>query len=521
MRTLAECVPNFSEGRDAAKVDAIVEAIRAVSGISILDREMDADHNRSVITFVGSPENVAEAALRGVARAVELIDLNQHRGAHPRLGAADVVPFVPLEGVTLEDCVALARRVAQQIWQRLGVPVYLYEAAAMRPERRNLENIRRGQFEGLREEIATNPERLPDFGEARVHPTAGATVVGARKFLIAYNINLNTSDVEVARKVARAVRASSGGLPFVKAMGVELKARNLAQVSMNLTDFEQTPVHQVFRAVEQEAARYGVAVVGSEVIGLIPKKALETAAASFLKIENFEPQLILENRLAAVLAGEKSSGGALLEKCAAFVDAVAAPTATPGGGSVAALAGALAAALGQMVAGLSRDKQRREALRQDKQGREALRQDKQRREALRQEKPVGAERESQLSRILDRLALLTEELKQAVDRDAASYEAVRAACRLPKDAAGRDDAIQQALRSATEIPLSVAERATEIRALLEELAPITSPSMASDLKVGALLAHAALEGARANVEINLASVSDESYVRSVRERLPR
>ena len=192
MRTLVECVPNFSEVRDVAKVDAIVEAIRAVSGIFILDREMDADHNRSVITFVGSLENVGEAALRGVARAVELIDLTRHSGAHPRLGAADVVPFVPLEGMTLEDCVALARRVGEQIWRRLGVPVYLYEAAATRPGRRNLEHIRRGQFEGLREEIATNEERLPDFGESRVHPTAGATVVGARKFLIAYNINLDT-----------------------------------------------------------------------------------------------------------------------------------------------------------------------------------------------------------------------------------------------------------------------------------------------------------------------------------------
>ena len=304
MGTLVECVPNFSEGRDRAKVDAIVEAIGGVAGVYVLRCEMDADHNRSVITFVGSPESIGEAALGAVTRAVELIDLNQHRGVHPRLGAADVVPFVPVEGVTLEDCVVLARRVGQQIWEQLGVPVYLYEAAAMRPERRNLENIRRGQFEGLREEIAASEERRPDFGEPRVHPTAGATVVGAREFLIAYNIVLNTADLQVANNVARAVRASSGGLPYVKAIGVELKSRNLAQVSMNLTNFAQTPIHRVFQAVESEAARYGAAVVDSEIVGLIPSKALETDAASRLKISNFDPQLILENRLAAVLEGE-------------------------------------------------------------------------------------------------------------------------------------------------------------------------------------------------------------------------
>ena len=304
MRALVECVPNFSEGRDRAKVQAIAEAIRSVAGIYVLRCEMDADHNRSVITFVGSLDSVGEAAVRGVARAVEVIDLNQHRGAHPRLGAADVVPFVPLEGVTREDCVALARRVAQQILEQLGVPVYLYEAAATRPERRNLENIRRGEFEGLREEIAASEERRPDFGEPRVHPTAGATVVGARKFLIAYNIVLNTADVEVAKKVAGAVRASSGGLPYVKAIGVELKSRNLAQVSMNLTDFEQTPIHRVFQAVESAASRYGASVVDSEIVGLIPRKALEMTAASSLRITNFHPQLILENRLAAALEGE-------------------------------------------------------------------------------------------------------------------------------------------------------------------------------------------------------------------------
>src|SRR5204863_3003585 len=252
MTTLVECVPNFSEGRDKSKVDAIVDAMK-MEGVFLLDREMDADQNRYVITLVGEREAIAEAAIRGVGKAAELIDLTKHQGAHPRMGAGDVVPFIPIEGVTVEDCVAISRRVGEEIWKRFRIPVYLYEAAATAPERQNLENIRRGQFEGLRDEIATNPARRPDFGEAQVHPTAGATVVGARKFLIAYNIFLNTPDVEIAKKVAKAVRFSSGGMRFVKGAG--FLVRGLAQVSMNLTDFDQTPIHRVFELVKREAAR--------------------------------------------------------------------------------------------------------------------------------------------------------------------------------------------------------------------------------------------------------------------------
>src|ERR1700677_452681 len=275
MSTLVECVPNFSEGRDKSKVDAILEAMK-MDGVYLLDREMDADHNRCVITLVGDPVNVAEAAIRGVGKAAELIDLTKHTGAHPRLGAADVIPFIPIEGLTLEDCVAIARRAGEEIWKRYQVPVYLYEAAAQTPERQNLENIRRGQFEGIREDIKTNPARKPDFGEAALHPTAGATIVGARKFLVAYNVYLNTPDVEIAKKIAKAVRFSTGGMRFVKGAG--FLVRGQAQVSMNLTDFEQTPVHRVFEMVKREAARYGVVPVSSEIVGLIPKKALEQAA---------------------------------------------------------------------------------------------------------------------------------------------------------------------------------------------------------------------------------------------------
>jgi glutamate formiminotransferase / formiminotetrahydrofolate cyclodeaminase len=352
MSTLVECVPNFSEGRDQAKVDAIVEALKG-NGVYLLDREMDSDHNRSVITIVGEREAVQESAIRGVGKAAELIDLNHHQGAHPRMGAADVVPFIPIEGIDLEDCVAMARHVGAEIWRRYQIPVYLYEAAAATPERQNLENIRRGQFEGLRAEITTNPARKPDFGEPRLHPTAGATVVGARKFLIAYNVFLNTPDVEIAKKVAKAVRFSSGGMRFVKAAG--FLVRGLAQVSMNLTDFEQTPIHRVFAMVKREAARYGVMPLSSEIVGLIPKKALEQAAEWFLQVENFDSSLILENRLAAVMGGKMAVGG-LRAGIEPFIEQLAAPTPAPGGGSASAASAAMAAALATMVASRSRGK---------------------------------------------------------------------------------------------------------------------------------------------------------------------
>ena len=298
-RTLVECVPNFSEGRDSATVEAIAAAIGAAPEARLLDRHVDADHNRSVITFAAPAASVGEAAIRGIEEAVARIDLNRHTGGHPRIGAADVVPFVPIEGVTLADCAKIAAGVGEELWRRLRLPVYIYEAAARRPDRVNLANLRRGQFEGLREEVRTNPARRPDFGDAELHPTAGATAVGARKFLIAYNINLSTSDIEVARRIARTIRASSGGLPCVKAMGVLLASRNQAQVSMNLTDFEQTPIREVFDAVRREAARYGAAIQASELVGLIPRRALERTTPADLQLENFRQDQILENRLAA------------------------------------------------------------------------------------------------------------------------------------------------------------------------------------------------------------------------------
>jgi glutamate formiminotransferase len=300
MSRLIECVPNFSEGRDLAKVDSIVEAMSRVAGAWVLDRTSDADHNRSVITLAGKPEAVAEAVIRGAGKAAELIDLTRHKGVHPRIGATDVIPFVPLEGVSMQECVALAKNVGQELWDRYRIPVYFYEGAAARPERTNLENVRKGQFEGLYEEAVRDPNRSPDIGGPGLHPTAGATAVGARKFLIAYNIYLNTRNVSIAKEIARAIRSSDGGLPNVKAIGVEMKTRDLAQVSINLTDFEVTPLHVVFEAVKREAGQRGCAVVGSEIVGLVPRKAMEISREHDLQLENFSPDRILENRLVAV-----------------------------------------------------------------------------------------------------------------------------------------------------------------------------------------------------------------------------
>jgi glutamate formiminotransferase len=297
MKRLVECVPNFSEGRDRATVDAIVETIRGVAGVSILDRTSDVDHNRSVITMAGEPEAVAEAALRAVGTAAQLIDLRTHSGEHPRIGATDVVPFIPLQDYSMADCVALARGVGRDIWQRYRIPVYFYEEAATRPDRRNLESLRRGQFEGLREAAQRESERSPDIGDLGLHTSAGAVAVAARKLLVAFNVVLNTGDVAVAKRIARAIRSSSGGLPHVKAIGVELKSQGRAQVSMNLTDYEQTPLHVVFERVQREAAAQGCAIVGSEIVGLLPRRALETAAAHYLQLQKFSPDSVLENRI--------------------------------------------------------------------------------------------------------------------------------------------------------------------------------------------------------------------------------
>ena len=309
MDRIVECVPNFSEGRKAEVVARLVEAVEEVEGALVLGTHVDPDHNRSVITFVAPPETVVEAALSVVARAAELIDLNAHAGQHPRMGACDVLPFVPVRGVSVEECVALAREAGERVWRELGIPVYFYESAATRPERRNLADVRRGGFELLREQIGTVPERAPDVGETRLHPTAGALIVGVRPLLIAYNVTLKTNDIAVARRIARAVRERDGGLLHLKALGFELESRGVVQVSMNLTSYERTNLHQAFEAVRREAEASGVEVIASEVVGLVPQAALDRAAAHFLKLENYSPDLVLENRIAAAIERRKGERG--------------------------------------------------------------------------------------------------------------------------------------------------------------------------------------------------------------------
>src|SRR5256712_6788688 len=486
MTPLVECVPNFSEGRRIDVVDAIVNAMTSVPHVYLLGHEMDADHNRAVVTIVGSPETIGEAAIRGVETAMQHIDLTTHQGEHPRAGPATVIRFVPIRGVSLLDCVEIAKKVGREIASRFKIPVYLYEAAATRPQRTNLENIRRGQFEVLRNEIATNQDRYPDFGEARLHPTAGATVVGARKPLIAYNINLNTSDVSIAKEIAKRVRFSSGGLPFVKAMGVLLKDRIQAQVSMNLTDYEQTPMELVYEAVKTEAEHYGVSMAGSEIVGLIPQKAIEQAVEFYLRVENFKPEMILENRLAEVMsrapvqapAQPPAQPATMADALRGFVDRVASAEPIPGGGSVAALAGALGAALGQMAIRITREKKNYQQ---------------------------HAERYADA---LDRLSRHTAELLGFVDRDSEAYERVMAAYKLPKDSPDRERAIQDGLMHATEIPCRTGSSAAEALRICEDLRSIIHVNVASDFQVGVQMLQTSVRGAVANMRTNLTGIKD-------------
>lgn len=307
MDRIVECVPNFSEGRDASIVARLVETIESVEGALVLGTHIDPDHNRSVVTFVAPPETIVEAAVRVVARASELIDLGRHAGQHPRMGACDVLPLIPVRGVSIEECVVLAHGAGERIWRELSIPVYFYESAARVPGRKNLADVRRGGFELLREQIASVPERAPDVGEARLHPTAGACIVGVRPLLIAYNITLKTGDVSIARRIARAVRGRDGGLAHLKALGFELESRGVVQVSMNLTSYEQTSLHQAFDAVRREAETLGVEIIASEVVGLVPQAALFAAAAHYLQLENYSPDIVLENRIADALERKRSA----------------------------------------------------------------------------------------------------------------------------------------------------------------------------------------------------------------------
>nr|HID12348.1 glutamate formimidoyltransferase [Anaerolineae bacterium] len=469
MRPIVECVPNFSEGRRPEVIQAIVEAMAAVPGVHVLDVQSDADHNRSVVTLVGPPEAVEEAAFRSIARAAELINLDEHRGAHPRIGATDVVPFVPVSGVTMEECVQMARRLGQRVGEELGIPVYLYEAAATRPERVNLADIRRGEYEGLRTEIETDPSRAPDFGPAKLGP-AGATVIGARPFLIAFNVYLNTDNVSIAKRIARAVRHSSGGLRHVKALGLPVQGQ--AQVSMNLTDFRHTPIHCVMEMIRSEATRYGVAVTHSELVGLVPQRALIDAACWYLQLE-IAPEQVLENRLAGLEPDVTPTP---------FLNAVAAGTPAPGGGAVAALVGALAAALTAMVGRLTLGK------------------------------PKYAGVEGEMEALLAEAERLRQALTARIAEDTAAFEAVMAAYRLPKrsdeEKAARQAAIQAALAQATQVPLETARDAVAALELARTAARVGNVNGITDAGTAAWLAQAAVAGAALNVRVNAAALDE-------------
>ncbi|MCC7358676.1 MAG: glutamate formimidoyltransferase [Anaerolineales bacterium] len=486
-RPLVECVPNFSEARRPAVVEAIVTALETGGeSVRVLNVSSDDDHNRTVVTLVGPPEGVLSAMFAGIATAAQLINLDQHQGEHPRLGATDVVPFVPLRDVTLEACVALARRLGERVGRELGLPVYLYEAAATRPERQNLENIRRGQYEKLKVEIAADPKREPDYGPRRVGP-AGAVVIGARAFLVAYNVYLNTADVKIAEKVARAVRHSSGGLRYVKAMGLLVEGQ--AQVSMNLTDFTQTPVARVVEFVRREAARYGAAVTRSELVGMIPQAALVDAAQWYLQLDNLEHDQVLENRLLADETEDAEPAGPAEAPAASgltpdFLDALAAGTAAPGGGAAAALTAAMAAALVCMVARLTLGKKKYAAV------------------------------EGQMHSVLDRAEGLRAALTQAARDDSAAFVGVMAAMQLPKstpeEEAARADAIDQAYLHATAVPLKVARDAVATLNLSTVVAEVGNRNALSDAGVSGVLAQAGLRGAAMNVRANAGELKDRA-----------
>jgi glutamate formiminotransferase/formiminotetrahydrofolate cyclodeaminase len=486
VKRIVECVPNFSEGRRAD----VIEAIRAAMerpGVTVLDVSSDADHNRTVITLVGEPEAIEQAAFAGIAQAAELIDLNTHRGEHPRLGATDVAPFVPVAGVTMDECVSMARRLGERVGRELNIPVYLYEAAATRPDRENLENIRRGEYEKLKDEIGTHPGRAPDFGPAQVGP-AGATVIGARPFLIAFNAYLNTSDVRIARNVAKAIRHSSGGLRFVKALGLEVEGK--AQVSMNLTDFRRTPVARVVEMVRREAARYGCVIVKTELVGLIPQEALIDAAQWHLQLDGLRSEQILENRLNETLAEASQPSPELIPS--AFLEATAAGTPTPGGGAVAALAGALSAALTAMVARLTVGKKK------------------------------YADVEAEMTDAAARADAIRASLTSAIEADSAAFDAVMAAMKLPKDTdeqkAARRAAIQSATQRAIDVPLSVARACVDLLELAGVVATKGNINAASDAASAVHLARAAIESAAMNVRVNAAGLEErENAYRQIEE----
>jgi glutamate formiminotransferase/formiminotetrahydrofolate cyclodeaminase len=484
---LIECVPNFSEGRRQEVISAIREAAEDTPDVAVLDAETDLNHNRMVLTLVGTPKAVKQAALAASAKAIELIDLTKHAGEHPRMGAVDVVPFIPLNGATMEDCILLAREFAEEFARRFSVPVFLYEKAATREDRKDLAKVREGQFEGLRERIGADPSKDPDFGPKKIHPIAGATAVGARPILIAYNVDLDTRDLSIAKKIASKIRERDGGFSAVKALGFELKDRKLVQVSMNLTDYTKTAMHTVFDAISQYAKEYGVSVVDSEIVGLVPQDALNAASMHYLSLRNFTPNQIIENRLATLLRAMDSGKESFVEKSLnEFCESLSSKNPVPGGGSASAYAGALAASLVIMVAQLTIGKKNYEATWEPA------------KDILKQAEP------------------LKEKLLELVDRDAEAYSLVASAMKMPKtndqEQAKRDQRLESALKFATEVPSETLLISSQVFHLAEKILEIGNKNAQSDSETALQLARASILGAWSNVKVNLASLKDESFV---------
>ena len=476
MRQIVECVPNFSEGRKSKIIEAIVAAISAGGGkdAQVLDISSDADHNRSVVTIVGNPAGVEAAAFAGIAKAAELIDLNKHIGGHPRMGATDVCPFVPVSGVTMDECVEIAKRLGERVGRELKIPVFLYEAAAQRPNRQNLASIRRGKdaYKQLKSEIGSDLERAPDFGPSKLGP-AGATAISARAFLIAYNVYLNTDKVEVAQEIGKAVRHLSGGLRYVKGMGLMVDGQ--AQVSMNLTDYTKTPIPRVVETIRREAQRFGVNITHSELVGLIPQQALVDAAKWYLQLNDLQSDQVLENRL----GGDEGDDGIVGTE---FIDELAADTPTPGGGAAAAYAGAMAAGLVGMVARLTIGRKKYAAV------------------------------EAEMKKILRQAEKLRTEQTTAITDDSAAFDAVMDAFKLSKETArqqtARGKAIQMAMSRATVVPLRTARAAAKTLELAAIAAEKGNVNAISDAGTAAHLCHTALAGAALNVRINAGSIKD-------------
>jgi glutamate formiminotransferase/formiminotetrahydrofolate cyclodeaminase len=476
MSKIVECVPNFSEGRDPEKLAEIVAEIESVEGVQLLSSEQDKDHNRAVVTIVGDPDAVSEGAFKGIKKASEILDMEQHSGEHPRMGATDVCPFIPVTGITMEECVDLAKKLGERVGNELKIPVYLYEAAAQTPERENLAEVRKGEYEGIRDSIETNPKRKPDFGPSKTHPKAGAIAIGARPYLVAFNVYLGSRNLQVAKKIANAVRHAQGGFRYVKAMGFDIKERKQVQISMNLVNYEKTPIYRVYEVIKFEAARYGIPVVGSEIVGLVPLKAITKTADFYLGFENFKMNQVLEYKIKSrkVQAKEGTKG---------FLDLVAAKTATPGGGSVAALAGALAGALGAMVCRLTVGKKKYAAV------------------------------SDELSELMTKADNLRTNLTFLIEKDAQAFDMVMAAMKMPKysdfEKEQRNEKLAEATLQAINVPLDVMDKAVEVMEYLPAIAEKGNVNSISDVGVANLMGISAVKGAYLNVKINLPGLEDE------------